>query len=54
MTSTVRLTTTDAIAIDSPAGQSVAPTVNKPSRTRLFAHWEIVDNKLVCQWRLAD
>jgi hypothetical protein len=54
MISTVHLTTTNAIAIDSPAGQSAAPTINKPSRTGLFAHWEIVDNKLVCQWQLAD
>ncbi|MBD1998806.1 hypothetical protein H6G00_19635 [Leptolyngbya sp. FACHB-541] len=54
MISPIYSATTSAIAIDTPAVQSIAPTENKPSRTRLSAHWEVIDNKLVCQWRLSD
>ncbi|MBD3887504.1 hypothetical protein IFO70_38810 [Phormidium tenue FACHB-886] len=54
MISTIHSATTSAIAMDTAAVQSVAPTENKPSRTTLSACWEIIDNQLICQWVLAD
>jgi hypothetical protein len=54
MTPPIHLAATHAIAIYTSAAQSVAPTENKPSRTKLSAHWKIIDNKLVCQWQLSD
>ncbi|GEM_PF-2338685 len=54
MVSTDHSTTTQSIDVDSTDVQSVAPAVNKLSRARLYATWEMVDNKLVCKWRSAD
>lgn len=54
MISTVYSAITSAIEINSPAGQSVTPTGNKPSPARLPAPWEVIDNKLICRWVLTD
>lgn len=51
---TIHSATTPAIAMDFLAVQSIAPTENKTRRKPLSARWEVINNKLVCQWILAD
>jgi len=53
MISAVHSSTTPAIETDSIEEQDAALPINKPTR-RLFARWEMVDNKLVCKWLSAD
>ncbi len=54
MTHTIYSTAAHAIEANFTAVQPSLASAIKDSKTRLFAHWELIDHQLVCKWLLAE
>jgi hypothetical protein len=54
MNYTVYPTSTQLVEMNSIEIQRSLVTLIRRSKARLFARWEVVNNKLICKWQLAE